>query len=43
MSLTKDLLSHPALIEEGIRLITDETTDAANWKDLIDSHRCLPT
>ena len=43
MSLKKDLLSHPALIEERIRLISDETTDTANRKDLIDSHRCLPT
>ena len=51
MSLKKDLLSHPALIEEHTRLIADETTDAAHRKDLIASgnsrvlfeHRCLPT
>jgi hypothetical protein len=51
MSLTKDLLCHPSLVEGGTHLISDETTDAANRKDLIASgnsralvkHRCLPT
>lgn len=43
MSLEKDFFSHPALIEEGARFVSDETTDAANWNDLINRHRCLQT
>jgi hypothetical protein len=35
MSLSKDLHCHPALIGERIHLISDETTDTANRKDLI--------
>jgi hypothetical protein len=35
MGLSKDLLCDPTLIGAQIRLIPDETADAANTEDLI--------